>query len=516
MVHLLSRLQQTCPTPLDLVVHVGAGALASPTDYAALQPGRLLLVEADPQAAARLHSSFSRSTPETRIVEKLLLPHSGPASLFKFNLPALNGIQPAGALHTLYPNLRLLEELPLNGESFSAFLESLPLESDAPRLLVLDVPGQEGALLESLAYPLTERFEWILLRGSSPPLQEGSNPLSSAVSLLQGRFFEPVAADSDTDPAWPLQLLRLNRHHAALRHALDARTRLIESQSAQITTQSLHIAQLEQDLSEHAATAAQLADTRAELETRTRLLLEKATEIGLQSQRLSQLEPQLVQHQSHCDSLQSELQSSHNLSAAHAQNLAAAAEKLEHSQAHLQAVAAQITELETELETRARLLVEKASVLHLQSERLSQLEPQLAHLQSHCDSLQGELQAARDLAAAHAQNLAATSEQLQHSQAQLQAVETQRTDLNGALASQKTLVQALSKGRSEQDRLHAELVSERDALRESLAAAQLRLSDSEAQLAAKEARTALVDAEFQKVEGQMDLIRGLVFRDHGR
>jgi hypothetical protein len=436
MVPLLSRFASAIAHPLDLIVHLGPGALASPADYAPLHPAQLVLIEAHPAAASRLQSTFERSPLPTRVLEKLLLPEPGPASLFQFNLPAVNGIRPAGALPTLYPSLRLLEELPLQGESFSSFLASLPLETERPRLLIMDVPGQELALLESLSPDLLARFEWILLRGGASAWQEHSHPLSAAASFLEGRYYESAATDWDSDPAWPLQLLRLNQRHAALQRELDSRARQLESHAADRETQSLRISQLEHELSLHSASATQAAESRAALEA--------------------------------------------------------------------------------ELETRARLLIEKATEIYEQSQRLTQLEPQIAQLQAQTDSLHSELHAARELAASQTQNLATVSEQLDHAQATLRSLETRSTELESALASQKTLVQALTKGRAQQDQLSAELAAERDALQQSLAAAQLRIAECEALLAAKDASTSFLDTEFQKIEGQMDLIKGLVFRDHGR
>ncbi len=387
MSNLLSLFPLAELPPLNLVVHIGAGALAAPADYAALQASKLLLVEADPAAVARLQSTFARSTPQTRVLERLILPNSGPATLFKFNFPAINGIRPGGELNALYPNLRLLEELPLQGESFSAFLAALSLESDSPRLLILDVQGQELALLESLSPELTERFEWILLRGGASEWQEGANALAASAAFLEGRFFESVATENHTDPAWPIHLLRHNRRHAALQRELDS---------------------------------------------------------------------------------------------------------------------------------RARQLIEKAAEIYGQSERISRLEPQLAQAQAESHSLHQELYAAREITAALGHNSTTTSTQLENAQAQIRALEARQVELDDELGAKKTLIQALTKGRAQQDQLFAELAAERDVLRESLAAAQLRITECEAQLAAKDTRAALSDAEFQKIEGQMDIIKAMVFREHGR
>ena len=387
MFNLLSRLSHATSGPLDLVVHIGPGAFVSPSDYAPLQPAQIVLVEADSAAVTRLQRAFAGSTPKARILEKLLLPSPGPASLFRFNLPAVNGIRPVGALKTLYPNLRLVEEIPLVGESFPSFLASLSLESEASRLLILDVQGQELALLESLSPDVIERFDWILLRGCASAFQEGANLLAGASSFLESRFFESAAIDAETDPAWPCQLLRLNRRHASLQRELDS---------------------------------------------------------------------------------------------------------------------------------RARLLLEKSAEIFRQSERIAQLEPQLTQLHAETNLLRHELQAAGEISGALGQNIANSSAQLETAQAQIRALEGRQLELDDELGAKKTLIQALTKGRAQQDQLFAELAAERDVLRESVAAAQVRITECEAQLAAKETRAALTDAEFQKIEGQMDIIKAMVFREHVR
>jgi hypothetical protein len=387
MFNLFSRLSIATSGPLDLVVHIGPGAFVSPADYAPLQPAQIVLVDADSAAVTRLQRAFAGFTPQARILEKLLLPNAGPASLFKFNLPAVNGIRPAGALKTLYPNLRLVEEIPLEGESLSSFLASLSLESEAARLLILDVQGQELALLESLSSEVIERFDWILLRGCASAFQEGANLLAGASSFLESRFFESAAIDADTDPAWPCQLLRLNRRHAALQRELDC---------------------------------------------------------------------------------------------------------------------------------RARLLLEKSAEIFRQSERIAHLEPQLTQLHVETNLLRHELQAAGEISGALGQNIANSSAQLEAAQAQIRALEARQLELDDELGAKKTLIEALTKGRAQQDQLFADLAAECEALRESLAAAQLRITECESQLAAKETRAALTDAEFQKIEGQMDIIKAMVFREHGR
>jgi chromosome segregation ATPase len=172
--------------------------------------------------------------------------------------------------------------------------------------------------------------------------------------------------------------------------------------------------------------------------------------------------------------------------------------------------------LQRELDSRARLLLEKRAEICRQSERIAQLEPQLTQLHAENNSLRHELQAAGEISSALGQNIANSSAQLETAQAQIRALEARQLELDDELGAKKTLIQALTKGRAQQDQLFAELAAERDVLRESVAAAQLRITECEAQLAAKETRAALTDAEFQKIEGQMDIIKAMVFREHVR
>jgi hypothetical protein len=85
----------------------------------------------------------------------------------------------------------------------------LQLTDDAPHLLVLDAPGQAGAILQA-GVPALQRFEWLVLRVGAEALYEGDVPCDAVADLLQRAGFDLLADDADALPPHREQLWRRN------------------------------------------------------------------------------------------------------------------------------------------------------------------------------------------------------------------------------------------------------------------------------------------------------------------
>jgi hypothetical protein len=378
---LLNKLSFLNETPLELILYIGAGSSFDLSDYGVLNPKRLVLVDGDPDAVGRLTHSLAGEA-SCNILHTLVTPDGANRPFYRYNLPFLNGTLPLGDLQILYPRLKVVEELELPSKTLSALLETVPLAGERKRLLIVDIPGQEPAILGSLNPEQLHAFEWILVRGCRKALQEGAQSIEASITRLEGSLFTRVAMDEESDPAWPVGLLHFDR-------------RMVEIVEAAKT-----------------------------------LALKEATD---------------------------------REAAANA-----------------------------ELENRARLLVEKATNIAQQAERIAELELQLK-------SAQGELDGARH--------------QLGELTRQLEEHATQLGSANECLAAQKTLCEVLSKGRSQQDKLYKEQLQELDGLRVKIDELSARILEMEGLLGDKEAQSKLVDTEFQKVEGQLDLIKEIFLRE---
>ncbi len=221
-----------------------------------------------------------------------------------------------------------------------------------------------------------------------------------------------------------------------------------------------------------------VAEIEGELENRARLLVEKATQIHQQEERIVELEKALGEVTAHRDGMQREI-----------------AQVVQERDA-LQGAQASLNE---ELENRARLLVEKATQIHQQGERIVEAERHFGEVSAHRDALQGEVSALRD--------------QLENANALQTSLQTQVSDLSAVVASKETLLDVLSKGRVQQDRMYEKLTEERDGLLKHIENLENQQKKLEQQIQERDGKAQLVDAEFQKVEGQMEIIKDIFLRE---
>jgi peptidoglycan hydrolase CwlO-like protein len=544
---------------LDQIIHLGAGEFSEASDYAGLPYQKLFLIEGDPDVAEKLALHHGDSSAAT-IVSSLITPVATQTVFHRYSLPFLNGPLALGELRRIYPRLQELEQLHREGVTLGSFLESVPVDTEhQSSLLILDIPGQEGSILESLSEDQLARFEWILLRGASESLQPGARAITLTVSFLETQGFRAIDRD-ESDPQWPLLLLQRDPAASRLLRQIREQEQLILDLTQE--RHSLADALRDQEvvtssvLEDRLATISELEERLAhqqrneanrilELEHRMSLLAgdmaakdqqisEKDVLTQQQLARLSELEAALVEHRSQIDVLTAQRDELQGTLAVHQEELGNRDRLLMgkatqiHQQgeriAELERVVAEtnaqrdglqggVTELTRQLEetqsalfskqeelgNRDRLLVEKATEIHQQGERIAELERVVGELSAHRDALQGELVAVRAA--------------MEQSNQQLGALQNQISDLESEVSSKETLLDVLSTGRVQQDRMYEELSEERDGLQKQIETLEARLSDLEGQIKDRDGKSLLVDAEFQKVEGQMEIIKEIFLRE---
>jgi hypothetical protein len=312
----------------------------------------------------------------------------------------------------LYPKLRVLEVLKPPTTALQVFLENLILPDGGNHLLVIDLPGQEAALLSALPDHSLDRWAWIAIRAAANPPQHAANPVSATRSAMATLHFEAVELGESSDPAWPVLLFRRDPVKAGM---------------------------------------------QAELENRARLLVQKAAQIHQQSERLTQFEAERTALMAESDELAS----------------------------RSQALAVESDALRTE---RTALMAER-----------DELASRSQALAVESDALRTEraaLMAERDeLATRH------------------QALVTEHEALSSDLAAKSTLLDVLSAGRVAQDEQMGKILSENKSLISVRDAAQQRISELESEVAQLRSHSKLIDEEFGKAEGQLELIKDIFLRE---
>lgn len=335
------------PAEFDTTVVIGAGGKNFLHPFSPLQTRRCVLLEADADTAEQLRETDWDAS-EVEVLESLVLPKAAEREFFQFNFPFVNGPLREGELQTLYPRIRCLGSYPIPGISFSELLRSQSLDPGRSNCLILDVPGQEHALLASLSEEELQLFSWISTRCCKAPLQEGATTFSQTKLLLEERAFRGYGHDFSL-PAWPwlvffrdetqLQIGKWKRSHA--------------EKSAELHAMSERLAQAETSLVEKIA---EQETTRERLTNAERLLAEKEEALQTSGERLSNSESALAKKTAEQETTRERLGELERTLADKEAQLQAASEKLTQTEsslsekeAQLQAAQKQLSETESKL-----------------------------------------------------------------------------------------------------------------------------------------------------------------------
>jgi cell division protein FtsB len=180
-----------------------------------------------------------------------------------------------------------------------------------------------------------------------------------------------------------------------------------------------------------------------------------------------------------------------------------------------------------ELETRARLLVTKATQIHQQGEQIAALTSERETLSARVTTLESEnselvtrnqqLATERDALVAERDALAARVSTLESDNSDLvtrhTSLVTESEALRSDLAAKTTLLDVLTKGRIAQDEQMEKLLQEQNSLISERDALASRVSDLMSQVEKQEAHAKLIDEEFGKAEGQIELIKDIFLRE---
>jgi len=286
---------------LATIVHLGAGRGAELDDYASLSPGRVVLVEGDADTAADLRSN-ARAHPWAEVHPVAVAPQAGDLAWHRFNVSALNGPAEPIGLAAFYPSLRASSTTRAQAVALSEFLDGLDLpDHQGDHVLVVDLPGQEQALLASLPQALLSRFSGIVLRGCGVKTPGLGDAVETVVRELKSRYFKPIATLAAGEPLWPVHLLAYDVG-AQERDQLQARVQamddeLREAQARQTELEALRQAHMQLQC-EQAKLDHELAEARQTASLSVKLqMLREADLRDLQARYQAVQQQQQQQHE---------------------------------------------------------------------------------------------------------------------------------------------------------------------------------------------------------------------------
>ena len=418
------------------VLVVGGGAGADLPHWRALQAQRLVVYEPQPALADELQRKLRADAGET-LVCAAVAPTECQLTLQVLNNPRESAPALPTGLLAHQPRLQRQSTLVVQAHALVHAVELLQLPDAAPHLLVLDAPGQAGAILQASISAL-QRFAWLVLRTGTEALYEGDLPCAELTELLQRAGFDLVADDADALPP----------HRELLWH------RSLPRVQALLTQQQLEaaLADLAQARTEAQAQAQQMAQLSAQL----------AELLDDQRRRQNDLQQAAIANKA----LDKAREAALGLAAERQDQLSAAQDALQARQAELAQRAADHTALEAAAEQQQR--------------RIAALVLAQADAQRQAD------QAALDQAAQDAELRAELQTQIQQAAeraAQSDALTLALVDAQASAASQAVQIAQLGQAHDTQAQLAAERQARVDALGAAQAAAEQAIAEGAEQAA---------------------------------
>ncbi len=431
------------------ILVVGGGAGADLPHWRALRGARLVVWEPQPNFADALRRNLNTHEGES-VVIAAVAPVAGEITLRVLNNPRESGLQPPTRLLEYQPRLSYVCDLTVPAQTLTQAVEPLQLAHDMPHLLVLDAPGQAGAILQSDTLAL-QSFTWLALRVGSQSLYEEDIPGDEVCDLLQRAGFELVADDLDVLPPHREMLWRRS---------------LLKVQVLQLQRQ-------------HGAAVADLAEARAEL------LLEKAQVVQVSdamAQAKAEADKTANERQAHIDAL---ARDKAQLSQARDAQTKLAAER----QAQLESL------------TRDKAAAEKAA-----AERVAQIE-QLNQAKAAVDKT------AADRAAQVQQLTQARDEQAKLAGEQTELAAERQAQLESLKASSDALQSQLASARAETAAARTDATAAQANVTRVEQGSRSRIAELEDEIAQLRLRQRLLEEEMIKAEGQIELIKDVLLRE---
>jgi len=212
---LIKHLSHASQDPIETILVVGAGAGNDLPAWRELHGKRLILAEAHPRLSKDLAQRIEPSSGEEAWPLAIVAAPSQQAVLQVLNNPLHNSLLSPQGLIKHYPNLRVVNQAEVAARSLGESIEGLVLDARHTHLLVLDAPGQAGALLEATPAQVLQSFTWIMVRCGMESLYADEMGLSDVKTLLREMGFDVLT--DDPEAIYPQTALLFKRNDDRVR-----------------------------------------------------------------------------------------------------------------------------------------------------------------------------------------------------------------------------------------------------------------------------------------------------------
>ena len=440
----LQQQLQNTPPP-DTILHLGAGLCRELPHWLEADASRIVLVEPNPELLPELRAR-TEDHESVEVVSTAIAGQAGRGALRLFNFPLLSSMREPTGLYQILPGLRQIGRAMVETVTVDQLLEGLNLKAGGEHWLVIDIPGEEAAILEQL-----ERsdqlydFNRIFLSAGAKALHQGAERAQDLAQRLQAAGYSNAGRLDLNDADWPRRHLRLDRMALECKR-LNAK--LVEAQQAQ-ERDSKKVQALESALTEQKTTSEKLG---SELHERKKDLARLTQADDEAQQKLTEAEQKLA--------------------------------SLPEQRKRLKALEEEATNLRAQLETKSKQAAES-------TERVNKLEAALAERSKQAEELNATLQSQK-------QELATAKDQRAKLTEQLEALKTLETQ-------QKQTQQQLEQVTQSRDNLTKQLQKHSEEAHK----LKIRVSQLEEENEDYQERHKLLEEELIKAEAQIELIKQL-------
>ncbi len=202
---------------LAAILHIGAGECLEMESHLATGAKHIVLVEAAPQAATRLRDRFG-ADPRISIIEKAIAGETGARTLRVFGFADATSLRVPTDVEAIFPSLGAAKEIDVEAKAANTFVASLDFSPDEQNGLLIETPGEEYAIVKSLAEAnLLFLFTEIVVHAARAPLYEGAGGAKDVSAILKDAGYNVTANPNDPDrPVLTARLPPLFREHRSL------------------------------------------------------------------------------------------------------------------------------------------------------------------------------------------------------------------------------------------------------------------------------------------------------------
>ncbi|WP_375553451.1 FkbM family methyltransferase [Roseovarius mucosus] len=347
-------------------IHIGAGTGKRLAELQKHDPDKIVLVEADRNAAARL-TQKSASASNVQVIRAALGKEEGDAELSLWNFSRLNSTQePTPALYELFPGLIRKERQIVPVITPAQLLSEMGTVA-RPMALILEAPGNEMNILNACkADGMLDQIDQLEILAAEDAFYDGAVTRAELEAWLSDEGFDVTLRD-EADADWTVLHLKADQKARALARAQTRIETLRTSLASLETTLSETQAKLKAAKERAELQVAALSEARAATEAKAKTLAERDAALKAAQERVVAIETALTEARAATEAKTKELAE---------RDAALKAEK-----GRSEDLEAELAEARAVTDAQSKVLAERDAALKAANDKMSGIETSMLDLE---------------------------------------------------------------------------------------------------------------------------------------